>query len=339
MTTAIAALSPADAPTAAVTGGAASGENAVHCLFSDLDGTLVHYPKDFIDYAAIIFEDSTTGRAIIRYNTSDDERECVILSSMTGGKAYMSVRTVQLIARLRAMGVVFVIVTGARTSTYVTRRAVLPPADYEFFENGGRMLADGVLDAGWTDSFAAQVGLVADRVTILPKDLPPPESRKGTLWELYNILKEDGWNIDARDYTTSFRVDVAKSEGKTVDDFYAISTTELGPRKLASSFNLGKADIYPAGSGKANAAANILKIHGWSPNDAVAMFDDDNDLELGALVGRSFLPGVTHSTVLEAMIKQGDRWCLTTSRGFLGTEEALLSIIALRENFSRQAAT
>jgi hypothetical protein len=306
----------------------------VEVLFSDLDGTLVHYPDDFGEYASIVAEDDDAKTATVRYNETGETRGCVVLSSMTGGKAYLSTNTVALLRQLRGLGVVFVIITGARTSTYVRRRPLLPPAEFEFFENGGRKLAAGSLDPDWTDSFAEQVGPIAERVELLPADLPAPAERAGSLWGLYREMAADGWCVDARDYTTNFRVDIDKSEGKTVEQYHAAVEGKLAPRGLATSFNLGKADIYPAGSGKANAAAHILSLLGLTAASAVAMFDDDNDLELGALVGRSFLPGVTHKGVLDALKVHGDRWTLTKSRGFLGTEEALMSVIAMRQEFS-----
>jgi hydroxymethylpyrimidine pyrophosphatase-like HAD family hydrolase len=310
----------------------------VNVLFSDLDGTLVHYPKDFGEYAAIVAEDDAAKTATIRYNVSGETRACLALTSMTGGKAYISVKTGELVGRLRALGVMFVIITGSRASTYVQRRGQLPEADYEFFENGGRMLVRGKLDPTWTDCFAAQSGPVASRDALLPDDLPPPMEREGELWALYRELAANGWHVDARDYATNFRVDIVKSEGKSVEDFKAAVDGKLDALGLATSFNLGKADIYPAGSGKANAAAHVLEKEGWSASTAVAMFDDDNDLELGALVGRSFLPGVTHGNVLDAMKLHGDRWTLTNSRGFLGTEEALECIMALEQSAGRALA-
>lgn len=133
------------------------GENKVKVLFSDLDGTLVHYPKEFIHYADIVEEVAATENsaetATIRYRDSNESRECVVLSSMTGGKAYLSLRTKHLISTLRDMGVLFVIITGARSSTYAGRRDYLPQADYEFFENGGRKISGGKLDATWSDQF------------------------------------------------------------------------------------------------------------------------------------------------------------------------------------------
>lgn len=96
--------------------------------------------------------------------------------------------------------------------------------------------------------------------------------------------------------------------------------------------------MYPAGSGKANAARHVLELEGIDASEAIAIFDDDNDLELGALVGRSFLPGVTHESVLAAMKEHGDRWVLTEKRGVLGAEEALERILALHEGAKASAA-
>lgn len=298
-------------------------------LFSDLDGTLVHYPKEILEYADISDADPSTNIVTITYRHTGEFRECVTLTSKTGGSSYMSLRTKELIAELRATGVVFVIITGARTSTYISRGPHLPPADFEFFENGGRKLADGMLDPEWSDRFLPQVGPIADRTNLLP-ELLPPEKRDGTLWNLYCEMVADGWKIDTRDYTTNFRVDVKKTDGKTAEDFQAVVERECSRRNLASSFNLGKADIYPIGSGKANAARHVLETLGIDAKHSIAMFDDDNDLELGALAGRSFLPGVTHPSVLEAMKKQ-PTWTLTEQRGVLGTESALETILELRK--------
>ncbi len=301
-----------------------------HVLFSDIDGTLVHHPEDFLEYADIVAENRDANSATIRYKLSGEERECVTLGSLTSGRFYISKTTLELISQLRQLGVCFVLITGARTSTYISRRPFLPEADFEFFENGGRKLEAGVLDPTWTDRMSAATGPIADRVNILPS-LPSPEERSGTLWELYRLLKADGWDLDSRNYTTNFRVMVGGR--KTAADFENSVEPMLQSRGLATSFNLGKADIYPLGSGKANAARHVLELKGWSAQQAVAMFDDDNDLELGALCGRSFLPGVTHPNVLKALPKYPS-WKLSKQRGFLGTEWALREIITLRQGSS-----
>lgn len=302
-------------------------------VFSDLDGTLVHYPKDICKYADVIAEtassDDQPETATLRYKQTNEVRKCVVLASMTGGKAYLSLRTNELIKQLREMKVIFVIITGARSSTYVARRPHLPPADYEFFENGGRKIAAGRLDASWTDQFQPQIGTIKDRESLLPV-FTPPEQRTGTLWALHSQLSAEGWTIDIRNYVSNFRVDVANSSGKTPADFKSILKEKCPQLGLSSSYNLGKADIYPSGSGKANAAKHVLNITGIDSKDAVALFDDDNDLELGALCGRGFLPGVTHENVLEAL-KGHPEWTLSKRMGVLGTEEALEKIIELRK--------
>ena len=50
------------------------------------------------------------------------------------------------------------------------------------------------------------------------------------------------------------------------------------PEELATSFNLGLADVYPAVSGKHNAAKHLLEVFKASADSAVLMADDDNDL-------------------------------------------------------------
>lgn len=300
-------------------------------LFSDLDGTLVHYPKHFSEYATVIHDDEE--RAVIQYKESKETRDCVVLQSMTGGKAYISLRTLDLIAKLRAMGVKVVLISGARSSTYASRRAKLPNADFEFFENGGRKLAAGVLDTNWTKSIAPDT----PEYTQLVPSQSSPAQRPGVLWQLYKILEEQGWKLDARDYITSFRVHTDVN-GKSAELFRNEVVPMLAERGLATSYNLGKADIYPIASGKANAARHVLNLLNMSPSEAVAMFDDDNDLELGVLCGRGFIPGVTHNSVLDAM-EHNPHWILTSKPGFLGTESALEEIIELRTKLSTTVAT
>lgn len=301
---------------------------SVDVLFSDLDGTLVHSPKSFSSFADIVSSNEDDNTALIRYRHSGETRKCVALPSKTAGFGYISLRTIELVEQLRKTGVIFVIITGARSSTYAKRRPYLPEADFEFCENGGRMLANGVLDPTWSDTFSSIVGNISDRCSISP-DLAPPSERQGPLWRLYQELEDDGWNLDARDYSTNFRVDISKSKNKSEVDFERDVIPRLKTNGLTTTFNLGKADIYPLGSGKANAARHILKKLSISAQNSVALFDDDNDLELGALCGASFLPSVTHSSVLRA-VDQHPNWTVMQRAGFLGTEDALERVIAMR---------
>mmetsp|Transcript_6995 Transcript_6995/g.14502 ORF Transcript_6995/g.14502 Transcript_6995/m.14502 type:complete len:315 (+) Transcript_6995:3171-4115(+) len=298
-------------------------------VFSDLDGTLVHYPKEFAEYASVVAEDESIGTASVRYAVTGVEVPCRILSSMTGGKSYISERTLSLVERIRQTGVKFAIITGARTSTYLKRRGVLPHADFECFENGSRMIRGGVVETEWTEMMEDALGPYSLAKEIPSEtEVPPAEERKGKLWDMYRTLLADGWKVDARDYYANFRVDIVKSDGKNENDFANTVVPLLKPAGLSSSFNLGKADIYPIQSGKANAARHILALLDVGAEDSVALFDDDNDVELGQLCGKGYLPGITHPSVAKA-VGENPHWKVSSHKGFLGTEEVLEEILSL----------
>mmetsp|Transcript_5582 Transcript_5582/g.23709 ORF Transcript_5582/g.23709 Transcript_5582/m.23709 type:complete len:247 (+) Transcript_5582:138-878(+) len=242
-------------------------EKAIKVVFSDIDGTLVHYPKDFDRYAEV--GEVVNGKVFIRYKETGESRECRVLESMTGGRAYISERTIALVDKIRAEGVMFVLITGARSSTYDNRRPNLPKVDFEVFENGGRCIRNGEIDMQWTKRYENVIGDSSRATTVTPQ-LQDASERVGPLWDLYRRLSKEGWALDARDYVTNFRVDVTKSTDKTEEDFEKIKD-ELKALNLATSFNLGKADIYPSTSGKANAASSVLGVLGLTPEDSISM--------------------------------------------------------------------
>jgi len=101
---------------------------------------------------------------------------------------------------------------------------------------------------------------------------------------------------------------------------------------LSSSFNLGKADIYPHTSGKAAAVARLLPRLFLHPDQCVALFDDDNDLGMAILCkpGRRIAVSITHPSV-QAYVA-GDKRVETVGRpGILGSEEALERVLASLE--------
>lgn len=73
---------------------------------------------------------------------------------------------------------------------------------------------------------------------------------------------------------------------------------------LASSFNLGKADIYPATSGKAPAVSRLMRRLHADPQECVALFDDDNDLGMAQLCkpGRRVAVSITHDSVRQVCV-------------------------------------
>jgi hydroxymethylpyrimidine pyrophosphatase-like HAD family hydrolase len=286
-------------------------------VFSDLDGTLVHYQHHFKDFGQVVdTSDPVTQKAWIREVSSGLVRECIALPSLTSGTGFISCRTIDLVQDLRKQRVLFCIVTGARSSTFFKRKPFLPESDFAVFENGGIILHHEKVDLKWWERFLD----VHPDVISKYEAQPPPESRRGILWDVFRDLASKGWEVDARDYWTAFRVSVSE---KNLEE-WALLTTEFGSMGLNSAFNLGKADVFPAASGKANAARYLMELESIKIDDSVALFDDDNDIELGHLCGRSILPGITHPKVKE--ILEGDmkeRWSLTKARGVFGAEEAL----------------
>lgn len=150
----------------------------------------------------------------LRYKPDGTSRACIELPSLTSGPGYISVRTLRLVQAIRAQGCLVVLITGARSSTYLMRRRTgLPVVDYECIEGGGRLIHDPhaaldfatvhyeeqnpAWDLGWKEA------------------LGPLEM----LWALYEEMKDAGWRVDGRDYYTNFRVDTG---GKPQEEWEAI---------------------------------------------------------------------------------------------------------------------
>ena len=91
-------------------------------VFSDIDGTLVHYPKD---------TDSLSQPADIRI--------LQLPPSATGMKGVISSLTLLKCQEIRDQGVKLVLVSGMRTSTLVKRLPYLPKADAYCCEAGGQI--------------------------------------------------------------------------------------------------------------------------------------------------------------------------------------------------------
>jgi hydroxymethylpyrimidine pyrophosphatase-like HAD family hydrolase len=240
------------------------------------------------------------------------------------GAGVMSLRTIHLIDRLRACGVQFVYVTGARWSTLEERLPLMAVVDAAFCETGGRLLVDECsrLDARWAATMETTCG--------------PPEAhslealcRPGALWDWARLLVELGYLLDTRSYFYGFRVDLAKQRDAEHTDearFVALIRSAM-PEVLQSASNLGKRDFFPAVSGKGNAARYFLERAGLGRQDAVALFDDDNDLPLAAAAGRCWCVQATHPAVAAALRANPD-WRRADAPGVLAAEQALSALLA-----------
>ncbi len=317
-------------------------------IFSDIDGTLAHYEKHFKAYAKV--RRSKNGKIFYEDKTTKIVRECIALPTLTSGDAYISQRTLELIGKIRSHGVLFALISGARTTTFIQRMKMLPEVDIAIAENGGKIYErkDGDMlknVASLLDCLSMtapkQSGRRAKRVSLkLDKDwiktfekitgeIPsnkPPEKRNGVLWNTYKKLKDQGYKVDAKGYDTAFRVHLEESVNKSLDQIQSI--IQNFPKTITVRKNLGKIDFYPTLSGKGNAVKFILKRYKIKKTESLAIFDDDNDLPMAEAVGKVMISEVTSESV-EKALKKHKNWIRAKERGILAIEELLEKALSM----------
>jgi hydroxymethylpyrimidine pyrophosphatase-like HAD family hydrolase len=258
-------------------------------VFSDIDGTLVHYrgKLELLGYSYLGPVDPPRTHAVsseavhvFRHDATLREVECIPVYSATLGGGFCSLRTIELVAQLREQGVKFVVISGARTSTLLKRwhSKAIPACDYYVGEGGGRIWAGdtGAHDDAWIDQFQSIIGPWRDQLDT------PPEARVGPLWDCYRrIAAEESLapnsgrpKMDADSFSTSFMVDVRGDATKHVTLGMAeISDIEATLREMTRdvfepefgatmSVNLGKAQFNPIGVDKCTAMSYLCRKHG-----------------------------------------------------------------------------
>eukprot|EP00558_Chaetoceros_sp_UNC1202_P006830 CAMPEP_0197236712 /NCGR_PEP_ID=MMETSP1429-20130617/3738_1 /TAXON_ID=49237 /ORGANISM="Chaetoceros sp., Strain UNC1202" /LENGTH=422 /DNA_ID=CAMNT_0042695561 /DNA_START=211 /DNA_END=1479 /DNA_ORIENTATION=+ len=120
-------------------------QNPIRFVFSDVDGTLVHYPED-MDHDNDNHNDNHNG------NEKQSEEGNAVLHlppSSTGMRGVISSKTLKLCQLLRREhNVKLVLVSGMRTSTLIKRLPYLPRADAYASEAGGRIFYPKSIDGG-----------------------------------------------------------------------------------------------------------------------------------------------------------------------------------------------
>ena len=299
-------------------------------IFSDIDGTLVHIDDDALQRWGRVSEDGRVFTTAVGGQISLR----ALPPSSTGTQAFISEQTLLLVSELRQAGHVFVLISGARSSTFLERLPYLPAADAYVMENGGRIFiparkpaltaAPIVEDLKWRKRHHVAAPVILDSV--------PPSQRPGILWDLFRKLDQEGWACDANKYSTDFRVSVKKSPGKSDADLRSI--IEALPADLACSFNLGSADFYPATSGKDKAAEYLMNAWGFDKESTLSMGDDDNDLALAKVVGHTYIPGFTAESVRTAVQEDPQAFTVAKDGAFLGTHEVLRLMAAFNTSGS-----
>jgi hydroxymethylpyrimidine pyrophosphatase-like HAD family hydrolase len=93
-------------------------------IFSDIDGSLLHYP---------------TSAELAAQKDDDDNKMLALPPSATGLMGVISSKTLAKCRDLRSAGVPLVLISGMRTSTLLNRLPYLPKADAYCTEAGGRI--------------------------------------------------------------------------------------------------------------------------------------------------------------------------------------------------------
>jgi hydroxymethylpyrimidine pyrophosphatase-like HAD family hydrolase len=227
-------------------------------VFSDIDGTLVHYPP-----AHVMQQDINT-----RNDDGDidnNKNDLLYLPpSKTGQRGVISSKTLLLCQQLRNEGVPFVLVTGARSTTLFQRLPYLPRADAYVSESGGRIfypnfsindVVDGMVDGvlvhpqpyeGCPSSHLESFTLVEDLLwrneisnldcagtdgysILAPRagsdgfsTLTPPipiDQRSGKLWAYARSMQKKGFFLDSSGYATAFRINRKHQEDDIASTF------------------------------------------------------------------------------------------------------------------------
>lgn len=294
----------------------------IRAIFSDLDGTLVHFPAWFEEYGSTITSRDPDGKTAIVRSPSGEERVCRLLPSSTMGDGLVSERTIALVDELRRRGILFCVVTAARKSTLLERYPMLPAADAAVCETGSRIFRGSLdnQDYVWPKRFEHITGSLDRELDVRLRPEP--------LWQFFRKLESEvpGLKCDSRSYYGCFRVDTKGDSG--VEAALRACIADGLPPEVNWAMNLGKFDFFPASSGKGNAVAYLQAEFNVAPEECVCLFDDDNDLPMAQLCGVHFLPGLTSQSVQRAAMEH-PTWHVASAagQGVFAIEECLEKIL------------
>lgn len=290
-------------------------------IFSDLDGTLCHFPAWFEAHGSRIASSEPEEKRAVVETPSGDRRKCRLLPSSTMGAGCVSERTVELVQELRAKGILFVVVTAARKSTLLERLPLLPSCDAACCETGSRVyLSDGTLDVEWASRFEHICGPIERELDVAERPEP--------LWQFYRLLqgRVQDLKCDSRSYYGCFRVNTQGS-AEVDEALRAIIEQEL-PAGISWAMNLGCYDFYPSESGKGNVVSYLQRRFAVEPAECACLFDDDNDLPMAERCGWQLLPGLTSESVRCAAASHPEWYVASKAgQGPVAVEECLEQLL------------
>jgi len=304
----------------ALTVGPISG-SPLRAIFSDIDGTLVHYAKDFEKHGVRLVTSDEEALTAIVEGPGGDRRACRLLPSATMGPACVSERTIELVDSIRSHGVLFGVVTAARKSTMLKRWPLLPECDVRVCEAGSRIWVGDRLDEEYATRFESVCGPI-------DREVEGAETRPEPLWRFYRQLRDEipGLELDAKSYFGMFR---ARTRGNiAVDSALRAKIESALPADISWATNLGHFDFYPSAAGKGEAVVYLQKKFGITRSETACLFDDDNDLPMAKQCGIQMLPGLTSESV-EAAAARHPSWQIAEAagQGVFAIEECLEAIL------------
>jgi hydroxymethylpyrimidine pyrophosphatase-like HAD family hydrolase len=234
----------------------------------------------------------SAGLVRFRHVASGEEIDAIPVPPLQDG--YISVKTLSLVERLREHDVDIVLMTGARTSTFLQRLSSMPLFDYAACEGGGRLYRKKIppatkqggrllalsnaeeqleLDTEWLDRFVDAIGpwrynqltmdqRVADGTATAASDVPS----RGMLWECYRALKDTKRmldagidsvpQLDARSFTTAFLCSLVPHER-----FRRTVQNETTAERISVSTNPLSADAAATATSVVAAAPDQSQSH------------------------------------------------------------------------------
>ena len=217
-----------------------AGPPKVRAIFSDLDGTIVHFPAWFEEHGSKIVSRDPEAKHAVARSPSGEERTCRLLPSSTMGDGLVSERTIELVAELRERGIIFVIVTAARKSTLFERHPLLPAADASVCETGSRIYRGpnlDRLDEVWGARFEAISGPLERELDV--SERPEP------LWTFFRQLQSSvtGLKCDSRSYYVRAATSIARTASPRAPPPRTRAAHSRVPSAFESRGSLGAASM------------------------------------------------------------------------------------------------
>jgi len=263
------------------------------CIFSDIDGTLVHYPD----------------------SESQDEADIIKLPpSKSGMCGIISVKTLDLARKIQLRKVMLVLTSAVRLATFQSRLPFLPNANAYIIENGGKIF--------WNRSAPDGCERLEEDNMWFKSNITP---FLHSLDRCRELLSANGLMVDCDGYTGMFRVRLKDTPEKIVE-IERIVTEKFPDLSLAT--NLGFVDVFPASSGKRNAAHHVMSTFGLEIANCAMICDDDNDMPLAVEMGQgAYVTQATAMSVEQQIKINPSQFVLATKTGTASTEELLLLIL------------